>query len=362
MVAALPLALACGGDDDGGTGPTTRPAAALAIRAGDNQNGPAGAALPVAPAVLVTDATGAPVANVAVTFVVATGGGSISGAQATSDAGGVATLGGWTLGLAAGENTLRATAPGVTGAVVFRATSLSADVCAQRQPLTLGAPALGSLATGDCRLDVGAYVDFHSFTLDAVGSSSHRFTMSSSVDALLTMVTAEGVPVAGNDDLADTATTASFRVIARPGAYVLGATSFERGEVGAYTITSVPVAPDVSRCEEVFLTPGITTQQTLQTTDCASAADAAGARFYSDGYLIWLTAGRAYTFDLASTAFDAHLTLVGPDNARVAENDAATPGARDARIAITPTRSGFHLLYAGTSLRAATGAYVLTMQ
>src|SRR5687768_5349681 len=103
VVAALPLALACGGDDGGGTGPTARPPAALAVRAGDNQNGPAGAALPVAPAVLVTDATGAPVANVVVTFAVVSGGGSITGAQATSDATGVATLGGWTLGVAAGE-------------------------------------------------------------------------------------------------------------------------------------------------------------------------------------------------------------------------------------------------------------------
>jgi hypothetical protein len=358
--AALPFALACGGGDDGGTGPG-RSAAALSVRGGDNQTAEAGAPVSVAPSVFVTDAAGAPVANVVVTFAVASGGGTLTGAQATSDASGAATLGGWTLGAAPGENTLRATAPGVPGAVTFRATATLPDVCAVRQPFTLAAGASGVLATTDCLLNVGAYVDFHGTTLPA--GASLRFTMTSSaVDALLTFVTSDGVPVAVNDDATDTETTASFRVIARAGSYVLGATSFERGEVGPYTLASTPVSTDVARCEEVFITPGVSTAQALQPTDCASPADASGARLYSDQYLIWLQAGRAYTLELTSTAFDAYLRLVGPDNATVAQNDNATATGRDARIAFTPTRSGFHLIDAGAAARASTGAYVLGIQ
>jgi adhesin/invasin len=62
--------------------------------------------------VLVTDQDGKPMANVTVTFAVASGGGSVTGASATTNADGVAMVGSWTLGPTAGANTLTATAAG----------------------------------------------------------------------------------------------------------------------------------------------------------------------------------------------------------------------------------------------------------
>jgi hypothetical protein len=226
------------------------------------------------------------------------------------------------------------------------------------QPYTLATSASGTLAATDCRLSFGAYIDRYGVTLPA--GASVRFTMTSSaVDALLTLVTTDSVPVAINDDAGETSTDASFRVLVPQGTYVLGATSFERAELGAYTITSAVVPSDVARCEEVFLVPGVTTTQTVQATDCQSTPDAAGARFYSDEFVVWLTAGRSYTIDLASAAFDSMLILFGPDNTIVAQNDNVAPGGRDARIVVTPTRSGFHVIDAGTAARGATGAYTL---
>ena len=98
-------------------------AATLAIQAGDNQTATAGSQVAVDPAVLVTDGGGNPVAGVAVTFAVATGGGSIGGANAVTDASGIAEVGGWTLGSIAGPNTLTATSAGLSGSpVTFHAT------------------------------------------------------------------------------------------------------------------------------------------------------------------------------------------------------------------------------------------------
>ena len=98
-------------------------AATLAIQAGDNQTATAGSQVAVDPAVLVTDGGGNPVASVAVTFAVATGGGSIGGANAVTDASGIAEVGGWTLGPIAGPNTLTATSAGLSGSpVTFHAT------------------------------------------------------------------------------------------------------------------------------------------------------------------------------------------------------------------------------------------------
>ena len=89
-------------------------AAKLTAEAGDNQAALAGSAVTVAPAVQVTDQYGNAIAGVQVTFAVATGGGSATGLSPTSDASGVATVGSWTLGTAAGANTLTASTPSLT--------------------------------------------------------------------------------------------------------------------------------------------------------------------------------------------------------------------------------------------------------
>ena len=91
--------------------------AAVAAAAGDGQTATVGSAVPVAPAVVVSDLSGTPVAGVAVAFAVASGGGKVTGANATTGADGVATVGSWTLGSTAGANELTATvdAAGVSG-------------------------------------------------------------------------------------------------------------------------------------------------------------------------------------------------------------------------------------------------------
>jgi adhesin/invasin len=113
-----------------GTTPTITtvagPAAKIAVSAGNGQSATVGALVATAPSVLVTDANNNPVAGVTVTFAVASGGGSVSGAIATTNASGIATVGSWTLGTTAGANSLTATSAGLTGSpVTFTATGLA---------------------------------------------------------------------------------------------------------------------------------------------------------------------------------------------------------------------------------------------
>ncbi len=104
------------------------PASIIAINGGNNQTVTAGTGVPNAPSVLVTDANANPVAGVPVTFAVASGGGSITGASQTSTAAGIATVGGWTLGTTAGPNTLTATSGTLTGSpVTFAATGTAGN-------------------------------------------------------------------------------------------------------------------------------------------------------------------------------------------------------------------------------------------
>ncbi|MBK8004309.1 MAG: Ig-like domain-containing protein [Gemmatimonadetes bacterium] len=100
---------------------TAAAASILAKNAGDNQAATAGQAVGTAPRVLVTDQFGNPISGVAITFAVASGGGSITGASPVTNASGLATVGSWTLGTTAGSNTLTAAAAGLT-TVTFTAT------------------------------------------------------------------------------------------------------------------------------------------------------------------------------------------------------------------------------------------------
>ncbi len=104
----------------------TGPAATLALDAGDGQTAPAGTAVSVAPSVLITDQSGNPVSGTAVTFAVATGGGSVVGGAATSNASGIAAVTSWTLGSTVGSNTLTATSAGLAGSpLTFTATGVA---------------------------------------------------------------------------------------------------------------------------------------------------------------------------------------------------------------------------------------------
>jgi hypothetical protein len=101
------------------TGPGV-PAFVTPVAAGNNQSATVNTNVLVAPSVLVTDANAIPVPGVQVTFAVATGGGSITGANATTNAGGVATVGSWKLGTVSGSNnnTLTATVTALTPATI----------------------------------------------------------------------------------------------------------------------------------------------------------------------------------------------------------------------------------------------------
>jgi len=75
------------------------------------------------PAVIVQDQFNNPVAGVAVTFDPTSGGGTVNPTTVTTGSDGVATVQSWTVGIVPGDNTLTATATGLTGSpVTFTAT------------------------------------------------------------------------------------------------------------------------------------------------------------------------------------------------------------------------------------------------
>jgi hypothetical protein len=120
------LVSGCGdASSPGTTAGTVGAATTLAETAGDAQSATVSTAVAIAPSVKLTDANGNAVASATVTFAVASGGGSVTGASQTTSASGAATVGSWTLGSTAGVNTLTASSTGVTS-VTFSATATAA--------------------------------------------------------------------------------------------------------------------------------------------------------------------------------------------------------------------------------------------
>lgn len=131
-VAALVGVLALTACSDTGTGPTdtsgrtsVATAGTMAVSAGSDQTATVGTAVVVNPAVLIKNSSGAPVSGVAVTFAVASGGGSIANAAAVTNPQGIAVAGPWVLGSVAGDNAVVASAASYTS-VVFNATAAKA--------------------------------------------------------------------------------------------------------------------------------------------------------------------------------------------------------------------------------------------
>lgn len=95
----------------------------IAVNAGANQTAVAGTPVAIQPAVVVRDTFGNGANTVGVSFAVTGGGGSISApGTVNTTAFGIATIGGWTLGVTPGANSLSATVVGTPLTTTFNAT------------------------------------------------------------------------------------------------------------------------------------------------------------------------------------------------------------------------------------------------
>jgi hypothetical protein len=105
--------------------------AEIAPHAGLDQTAAVATAVTTSPAIRVADAYDNPVAGAPVACSVTEGGGTVSGAAASTDSAGVATIGAWTLGTAAGPNRL-ACASADLDPVVFAALGVAGPVSSLR--------------------------------------------------------------------------------------------------------------------------------------------------------------------------------------------------------------------------------------
>lgn len=218
----------------------------------DPQTALAGAAVASPPSIKVTDANNNPVANVLVSFAVTSGGGSVTGNLAQTDANGIATAGSWKLGALVAVNTVTATATGITTPVTFTATG------------TAGLAATVSFTTTPpATLNIGQTYTAAAKATDANGNAlaNPAFAFSTDNAAVATVNATTGVVTAVGAGNA-TITVALNGVTASQGVSVVGRPT-------THVAASLPMG---SRIKHV-VSAGLTAYAALSSTGSIKAID-----------------------------------------------------------------------------------------
>ena len=354
-IVAIAATAACGSDKP--AGPDNTPATVTA-----NGTFPTSAVIasPInpPPSVIVRNSSGAPLPNVRVTFTVTAGSGAVLGASQLTDASGIATVDGWTLGDTPGAQALTATAGGRTA--VFSVTAT--NECTISGTITAGATVSGNLSTSPCAMGDGTAAQSWTFQ-QATGQSTVSFAMhptgAPTFDTVLllhrnTFTRFDDYIAFNDDDQAGTSTDSRLNAILGPGTYVLSGLNFDAGVTGPFTISAESWTGEFANCADVFVTPGITTNQTL-TSECKYTATLQ----YVDPVGIYLAQGERVQFDMTSTAFDPQLDLYLSGSSPVAQDDNGG-GGTSARITYTAPSSGIYVLVAFSHVAGQGGAYTLT--
>jgi adhesin/invasin len=246
-------------------------ASGLSIVSGDDQTGPVGTELPLPLVVVLRDGGGNAVPGVAVSWVIGSGGGSVTPTTSSTDAAGQATAA-WTLGGTPGpNNTISAVVSG-TGVVEFSATA------------TAGAPARLSVLTQPSPNAVSGAVLGQQPVIQLLDAGGNAATQSG-VAVQVAIATGGGSLGGATSTLTDANGRATFTGLAitgLPGVHTLrfSANNFAAVTSAAITLATAPTitsitadTPDPSRAGDLVTVAFIVSSETGTPTGSVQVAD-----------------------------------------------------------------------------------------
>jgi adhesin/invasin len=215
---------------------TAGAASGLSIVSGDDQTGPVSTELPLPLVVVLKDGGGNPVPGAAVSWVVGSGGGSVTPSTSSTDAAGQAIVA-WTLGGTPGPNTVSAVVSGI-GVVEFSATA------------TAGAPARLSIQTPPSASAVSGAVLGQQPVIQLLDAGGNPATQSG-VAVQAVIATGGGSLGGATSTLTDANGRAAFTdlsITGLPGAHTLrfSAAGFAAVTSGTINLTAAPTATTIT--------------------------------------------------------------------------------------------------------------------
>jgi hypothetical protein len=274
---------------------TAAAAASLSVSAGDNQSAALGTTVATAPAVVVRDQYGNPVAGATVTFSVETGGGSVTGASVTTGADGIARVGSWLLGITSGAQRIKATS-GTLSATINANATIPAGCTTVNYALGVTLPM--NWDADDCTTTGGVRYDRLSFTttaqqqIDAVVTGANgrtiRLKNSAGMYVGLQPGTAFSPP---------TQNPMHMKYVLAPGTYQFEPYAPDAATTGAYTF-STTTGTKIDCDYIIFASTNVTINGTVDNTSCVGPGN-----------------GREQWFNLQlKTGTKVRITLSGTDN------------------------------------------------
>jgi hypothetical protein len=337
----------------------------IIVTAGNGQTALTGATVGTLPAVTVKDAAGNGVANVSVTFEIESGGGSVSGATANTDASGVATVGGWTLGIVPGEQKLRARAGTLTTSITATAALPTGCTAAA---YAIGASIPATWESSDCVSPgtrglydpEGSAYDEYEFTLAAATQFRAQVT---GPDARSVRIrrkdTGAYVGVMASEAFTPpTSNPLEIKYALPAGTYIAEVQAPDAATLGGYTFATV--GDSTMTCSPViFGALGVTINDEIDTaTDCAFLGG------YEDRLIMLLNTGDKLKLTLTTAAFNPLLVLrddrLGPESPTLAVVSSPTPGT--VVIDWEATFSGFYEVIMTRTNDGGEGAYTLQVE
>lgn len=258
---------------------TAGPAATVTALTATSQAALTSTAVTTLPSVSVTDLDLNPIQGASVTFAITAGGGQVTGANQTTNASGVATVGGWTTGAAAGVNTMTATVTALTPAT-FNVTAAPAGVAVKLAIQTQPQATAAARAT----LSPAPVVQLQDVLGAAVNTAGVAVTVALNGGGTLNGTTSVNTDAAGQASFGNLniAGTVGTRSLAFASAGLVGVTSSN------VTLTAGPAA--VITANSVTTQTG-TTGAAVGTLPAVKVADLDGNGVQGTSILFQLTGG-----------------------------------------------------------------------
>ena len=234
--------------------------------------------------------------------------------------------------------------------------------CVSSGSLALGGTTSGDLSAATCRWSFnGSRIQHYSFTLSQPTAVAFTMTAASGkFDPFLLLYREAygdtlGIVALNNDADAVTIDSRMSTVLA-PGSYVVAGGHLDPNVYGAYTLAASTWSGSAEHCEDVFMTPGTTTQQSVTASDCVNDAQT----LYGDVIWIYLKPNQGVDVNVTSSGAITQLQLFDAQGAEAGRDDNAASGtSTHVSAPATPQGGIYTLIVAARS--TAMGPYTLAL-
>lgn len=230
------------------------------------------------------------------------------------------------------------------------------------QAISPGQTVRGRLEGGDNTLDSGEYIDRWTFQARR-GDVYEAVLNGTNLDPYLLVRGPGGLSEDNDDDAGSRNSRLRFTVPA-DGTVTLGATTYEPGETGAYSLNLRAVGggradpePSSRPSSGGALRLGQSVSGVLETGD-----DTLNSGEYVDSWTFSGRRGQELDIRLTSPAFDPYVAITGPGGfSEFNDDDATAQGSRDSRLLVTLPADGDYLVAATSYEPGERGAYRMSL-